>query len=108
MELLGEENLLVALGSAAFLLSALTQLTKKIGVLQRIPTDLQVLVLALLLGLGLLARAGLPPHWQDLVACLVFALLAAFIAIYGWQTFFALWQRFLPPQAGGAAEAEDD
>ena len=103
------DMLLAALGALAFLVSAITQATKNLPLLRRLPTDLQALLTALLLTMlamaGHAAHSGLRPAWYALAGGAVFALLGGFLAIYGWQTFFSLWQRFLPPRA---KEARDD
>ncbi|MBR2784202.1 MAG: hypothetical protein IKD93_08480 [Firmicutes bacterium] len=93
-------QLLTLLGVLAGAVSALTQLTKNLGPLSRVPTDAQVIVTALALSFacaGVWAGAGGQGFSFSLgLAATVAGLLAAFIAMYGWATFYDLWERFLP------------
>ena len=97
--------LLTAIGALAAAVSIVTQLTKNLGWLARIPTDAQVLVTSLLLSLGAAfawAEAnGGGLTWYLPLGAAVAGLLAAFIAMYGWATFYDLLERFTPPGAGG-------
>ena len=101
-------GLLTALGALAALTSALTELTKDLGPLSRIPTDAQVIVTALLLNCGAAwawaENTGAAPAWQLAAGAIVCGLLTAFIAMYGWATFFDLLQRFDPARGGGERE----
>ena len=97
-------QLLTALGALAALTSIITELTKNLGFLDRIPTDAQVIVTSLLLAAaGACAWAesiGTACTWQLVAATVTAGLLAAFIAMYGWATFFDLVRRFDPSQGG--------
>ena len=101
-------QLLTALGALAALTSALTELTKDLGPLSRIPTDAQVIVTALLLNCGAAwawaEHTSAAPAWQLAAGAIVCGLLTAFIAMYGWATFFDLLQRFDPARGGGERE----
>ena len=101
-------GLLTALGALAALTSIITELTKNLGFLSRIPTDLQVIVTALALSLGAAWAwaeiAGAAPTWYLAAGAVVCGLLTAFIAMYGWATFFDLLQRFDPSRGGGERE----
>lgn len=101
-------QLLTVLGALAALTSALTQLTKGLGFLSRIPTDAQVICTALLLALAAAwawaERTAQLFTWQLAAAALVGGLLTAFIAMYGWATFFDLLRRFDPGQGGEGHE----
>ena len=97
-------QLLTALGALAALTSIITELTKNFGFLTRIPTDAQVIVTSLLLaacGAWAWAEAtGTACTWILMAATLTAGLLAAFIAMYGWATFFDLARRFDPAKRG--------
>ncbi|MBR5430585.1 MAG: hypothetical protein IK116_08700 [Firmicutes bacterium] len=101
-------QLTTALGALAALVSLVTQLTKDLGWLARIPTDAQVIVTSLLLaacGVWLWAAAVGLPFSLTLAACaLIWGLLSAFVAMYGWATFYDLAARFLPRDGGDADE----
>lgn len=90
--------LVSAIGMLAFLVSAITQATKNLPGLRRIPTDAQVVVLSLLLTLLAIVaytrEAGLTLTWYWLVAALPAGLVVSFVAMYGWATARDLWQRF--------------
>ena len=100
--------LLTALGALAALTSVITELTKNLGFLSRIPTDAQVIVTALLLNCGAAwawaDSAGTAPAFQLAAGSIVCGLLTAFIAMYGWATFFDLLQRFDPARGGEERE----
>ena len=101
-------GLLTALGALAALTSVITELTKNLGSLSRIPTDAQVIVTALILNCGAAwawtEHTGAAPGWQLAAGAVVCGLLTAFIAMYGWATFFDLLQRFDPSRGGGERE----
>ena len=84
-------GLLTSVGTLALLTSAVTELTKGWGVLKSFPTDAQVLLTSLLLSLGQLLAQGF--SWPKLPAALVTAVVAAFVAMYGWATFGELATR---------------
>ena len=97
-------QLLTALGALAALTSIVTELTKNLGFLSRIPTDAQVIVTSLLLSGGAACawaeHTGAALTWYLAAGAVVCGLLTAFIAMYGWATFFDLLQRFDPRQGG--------
>ena len=97
-------QLLTALGALAALTSIITELTKNLGFLSRIPTDAQVIVTSLLLAAGATCAwadaTGQTCTWQLAAAAMTAGLLAAFIAMYGWATFFDLARRFDPAKRG--------
>lgn len=97
-------QLLTALGALAALTSIITELTKNLGFLARIPTDAQVIVTSQALAAGAACAwtdaTGTACTWYVAAAAVTAGLLAAFIAMYGWATFFDLAQRFDPSQGG--------
>ena len=103
--------LLTAIGGLAVLTSAITEATKNIGWLRRIPTDAQVLALSLLLSLAALLAwaelAGARLTWYMLAGGVCGGLLVAFIAMYGWATWFDLVQRFDHRRHSGGEEADE-
>lgn len=94
---------LTAIGVLSLLTGVVTELTKNIRFLQRIPTDLQALVLGVVFSLAaaFLPRegAGVWPGWAGLFQGGVRGVLAAFVATYGWTKLDTLVQRFV--QNGG-------
>ena len=105
-------DLLGAVGALALAVSVLTQLTKNIGPLTKIPTDLQVLVTGPLLAvLALAARCGeqgarLP--WYTWAGAVLAGLTAAFIAMYGWAALYDLAERFRPGLSAADRETADE
>lgn len=101
-------QLLTALGALAALTSIVTELTKNLGFLSRIPTDAQVIVTSLLLSGGAACawaeHTGAALTWYLAAGAVVCGLLTAFIAMYGWATFFDLVQRFDPAKGGEERE----
>ncbi|MBQ3287078.1 MAG: hypothetical protein IJH45_03905 [Firmicutes bacterium] len=97
-------QLLTALGALAALTSIITELTKNLGFLSRIPTDAQVIVTSLLLAAAAACAWAEATNtactWYLAAATITLGLLAAFVAMYGWATFFDLLQRFDPAQGG--------
>lgn len=110
MQLYDFGMLATAFGAVAFLVIAITEVTKNIGFLRRIPTDVQVIVLSLLLSVAALfayAQAEeIVLSWYLIAAAVVASLLVSFVAMYGWATFAELWQRFAPPLDIGGEEDE--
>lgn len=103
--------LLTLTGLLAALVSLITQATKGLGFLKRIPTDLQVILLSEMLSLTLLlawaSRAGTALTWYMPVGAVIGGLLVAFIAMYGWATWFDLMERFDHSLArGGSRDRE--
>lgn len=98
------------IGGLAFLVSVITEVTKNIGWLQRIPTDAQVILLAVGLCLAALLAAaehsGAELTWYLPLGAVMGGFIVSFIAMYGWGTCLDLFQRLLPP--GGKEETDDD
>lgn len=90
--------LMAVIGILAFLVSAITEVVKNIPILKRVPTDLVVMVLSMLVTVvaffALLAYLTRPFVWYELVAAIVIGFLVAFVAMYGWAKFTELWARF--------------
>ena len=99
---------LTAVGGLAALVCLVTQRTKNLGRLARVPTDAQVIATALLLAaaatLAWAERAGMGFSWHLAAGALIWGLLAAFVAMYGWATFFDLLERFFPAKGGESHE----
>ncbi len=96
------------IGTLAFIVSLITEVTKDTALLKKIPTDLQVLVLAQLASQGALlihiTRQGLALAWYMPVLAIPAGFMVAFIARYGWSAFGELKSRFLaeaPAKPGG-------
>jgi hypothetical protein len=88
--------LLTVIGILAFLVSAITEVTKNIGILAKVPTDLQVIVLSLILCLltyfSYVSYINTAIVWYYVAGTII----GSFVAMYGWDKLTALWSRFQP------------
>lgn len=90
--------MLTIIGTLAFIVSVITEVTKQLPLISKIPTDLQVIILSVALCVGAYlaysSYAGLAIVWYYILAVLVGAFMVAFVAMYGWGKFTQLWNRF--------------
>ncbi|MBQ6807573.1 MAG: hypothetical protein IJP07_00200 [Firmicutes bacterium] len=79
---------MMAIGFLALLIGVVTELTKNVGALKKLPTDLQAMVSGIVFALAYMvysnASQGLDFHWYQAIAAVIQGLLAAFVASYGW------------------------
>ena len=91
-------SLLAMVGALAFMVSIITQVFKGVGVLSKVPTDILVFVLSI--GLTVIAFVAYMQYiqmaivWYMVVAAIMAGFIVAFVAMYGWEKFSELWQRF--------------
>lgn len=91
-------GILAVIGALAFIVSAITQVFKGVGVLAKIPTDILVLVLSI--GITVTAFVAYMQYiqqtiiWYMILAAILAGFLVAFVAMYGWEKFAELWSRF--------------
>ena len=91
-------SLLAVVGALAFMVSIITQVFKGVGVLSKVPTDILVFVLSI--GLTVIAFVAYMQYiqmaivWYMVVAAIMAGFIVAFVAMYGWEKFSELWQRF--------------
>ncbi len=90
--------LLVVIGVLAFMVSIITEVTKNLSILKKIPTDVQVLLLSITLSvLSMIVYCQYTKVkllWYYIVAAVILSFIVAFVAMYGWEKLTALWQRF--------------
>ena len=95
------ENLTIVLaviGVLAFLVSVITQVIKGVGVIDRIPTGILVLVLSI--GLTVASFVAYMQYiqqtiiWYMIIASIMAGFIVAFVAMYGWEKLSELWARF--------------
>ena len=93
-------QLMVAIGALAFVVSVITEVIKGIGVFKKIPTDIVVIILSMVLTVvaffAYAQYAALVVTWYLIVAVLIGGFFVAFIAMYGWSKLKELWTRFNP------------
>lgn len=98
------------IGILATLISVITEVTKKLGFLAKIPTDLQVIVLSIILSLltyfGYVSYAGIPVVWYLVVLTIIGSFVVAFITMFGWAKLMELYNRFKPSET--ITDAADD
>lgn len=101
MEFLAQYATLIVgiIGMLAFVVSLITQLLKDLPGIEKVPTKLFVIIVSLIVTLAALfmyvAFAGLQLLWYYVLLAIFAALVVAFIAIYGWDTFKELKDRFI-------------
>lgn len=93
-------QLMVATGALAFVVSVITEVIKGIGVFKKIPTDIVVIILSMVLTVvaffAYAQYAALAVAWYLVVAAIIGGFFVAFIAMYGWSKLKELWTRFNP------------
>ena len=91
-------TLISAVGAIAFVVSVITQVLKGINPLDKLPTDLLVFILSIVLTLvAFFAYAtyiGLAILWYYVVGAVIAGFIVAFVAMYGWTKLSELWNRF--------------
>lgn len=96
-----EQSALVisALGVIAFIVSLITELTKEIGFLKKIPTMLQVVVLSIILWivfyLALCTSGTYTFVWYMLICAVVAGFISAYIASYGWEKLSEIYSKYV-------------
>ena len=87
MEILTDQVTMI--GAIAILVNIITELTKNIGFLARMPTPIQVVVTAIVLsGVSYFAQCaatGSDFLWYMLFGKLIAGIIAAYVALYGWD-----------------------
>jgi TRAP-type uncharacterized transport system fused permease subunit len=82
----------------AFIVSLITELIKNIGFLKKVPTNIVVLVLSVIICvISYLAYSSYKEYtvyWYSVVASIFSGFVVAYIATYGWEKFHLLFERF--------------
>ena len=91
-------SLVAVIGALAFMVSIITQVIKGVSVLDKIPTDILVFVLSI--GLTVIAFVAYMQYiqqiiaWYMIIAAIMAGFIVAFVAMYGWEKFSELWNRY--------------
>ena len=91
-------SLVAVIGALAFMVSIITQVFKGVGVLSKVPTDILVFVLSI--GLTVIAFVAYMQciqqiiAWYMIIAAIMAGFIVAFVAMYGWEKFSELWNRY--------------
>lgn len=82
----------------AFIVSLITETIKNIGFLKKIPTNIVVLVLSIVLSILAYAAAAsyfkFKVYWYGIVGSLLGGFVVNYIATYGWEKFNTLYLRY--------------
>lgn len=82
----------------AFIVSIIVEVTKGFSFVKKIPTDLVVIVVSMVVTLvsylGAISYFNRAFAWYELVVAIVAAFVVAFISMYGWEKLSSLWDRF--------------
>lgn len=91
-------TLMMAVGVLAFLVSVITQVTKGLSFLNKIPTQLQVIVLSIVLSViayfSYTSFYVVKIEWYMVVGTVIGGFIVAFVAMFGWEKLSSLYSRF--------------
>lgn len=103
-------TLIFIAGDICFLVVVITQITKGLPGLRSIPTDLQVLVLSIVLTMvtyfAYVDMTGFPVTWYFVIAMIVIGFVLALVATKGWTYVAELFWRF--QHKGDDADADEE
>lgn len=90
--------LIAAIGVLAFMVSLITQVCKGVGILAKIPTDILVFILSIIITviafIAYMQYLHLVIIWYMYIAAVLAGFIVAFVAMYGWEKLSELWKRF--------------
>lgn len=82
----------------AFIVSIITELIKNIGLLKKLPTNILVLIISIIICIsGYLAYTSYissPIKWHLIIASFFSSFVVAYVATYGWEKMHLLNKRF--------------
>ena len=91
-------TLMGAIGAIAFVVSVITQVLKGVKPLDKLPTDILVFILSIVLTLvaffAYATYVELAILWYYVVGAAIAGFIVAFVAMYGWTKLKELWDRF--------------
>ncbi len=96
-------TILAVIGMLALLVSIITEVTKDVVLLSKIPVNLQVIVLSLTLTIvtyfAYISYTGSAIIWYYVVATIVAGFVVAYVVLFGWDKLAELYRRFrnIPP-----------
>ena len=89
--------LLIAVAIICTVITVITQFTKELGFLKKIPTSLQVLITSIVVCevfLFAVLSYNIALMWYYPVAILFVAFLIAYICMFGWEKLIEMFKRF--------------
>ena len=91
-------TILAAIGLLALIVSIITEVTKGVAILSKIPTNLQVIVLSITLTLlayfAYITYSGSVIIWYYIVADIIAGFTVAYVTLYGWDKLAGLYKKF--------------
>lgn len=91
-------TVLVAICAMCIMISVITEFTKEIGFLKKIPTNLQVLVLSIIVCtvafFAVISYMNIAFVWYHLVAVIFLSFIVAIITAKGWEYFIDIIKRY--------------
>lgn len=91
-------KIILIVAAICTLISVITEFTKGIGFLDKIPTKFQVLILSIAICVigffAYLSYASIAFVWYYLVAVIFAAFIVAIVCCKGWDYLFEIWARF--------------
>lgn len=94
--------LLTVAGILAAVVQVITELTKEIGPLKKVSTELQVIVTSLVLVpatmVAMLQYYGIKIEWFMVFAAIVAAFVIAYVSMYGWEKLSGIYSRMRNPK----------
>jgi len=89
---------MLIIGILTFVVSVIVEVTKTLPWFSNIPTDLEVIVLSMILTLiaffAYVSYASIAITWYLVVGAIIAGFFVAFIAMYGWDKLTTLYDRF--------------
>ena len=91
------------IGLLALIVSVITEVTKGVVLLSKIPANLQVIILSLTLTIvtyfAYISYSGKTVIWYYVVATVVAGFIVAYVVLFGWNKFLNQYKRFrnIPP-----------
>lgn len=89
---------LPVVGILAFVVSLIVEVTKNLPFLKGIPTDLEVIVLSVVLTVvaffAYMSYTSTSFMWYYVIGAIITGFLVAFVAMYGWTKLTELFDRF--------------
>ena len=91
--------IVVAIGILAFIISVIVQVVKNITLFKKVPTDLLVFVLAIVLTIGAyfayISYAAIAFVWYMFIAAILIGFIVALVAMQGWAKVVAIGKRYI-------------
>ena len=89
---------MAVVGVLAFVVSVITQVFKGVGALKKIPTDILVFVLSIVLTVvtyvAYMDYIQQTVIWYMFIVAVIAGFMVAFVSMYGWEKISELWKRF--------------